>query len=131
MDYKFQTEKFALSNNSVHYLRGNFNYETVDYLLIDEFIIEKGPQINNWPIALIIGLCLIIGPSYLFAFSIFSGETHNIGMSVELSVLPFLFGLVATFQALKRGYVLKLKYNYKTVRLPIQQLQKKKQFDAF
>jgi hypothetical protein len=128
-DYKFQTDKFALSEKSVHYLRGPFNYDTVDYMLIDEFIVDKGAQINNWPIALIIGVSLIISPLMLFLYATKSGESHNIGMSVELGILPFLFGISATYQALRRGHVLIIKYNGKTVRLPFQSLKKTKQID--
>jgi hypothetical protein len=129
-EYKFWTDKFALSEKSVHYLRGRFNYETVDYLLIDQLIIDKGPQIRNWPIALLIGLVFIIAPFGLFLFSIMKGETHNIAMSIELGILPFIFGFAATYQSVKRGYILKLKYNHKTISLPIQQLKKTQQINS-
>jgi len=124
-EYLFVTDKFGLSEKCVHFLRGGYNYETLDFILIDSIVIDKGPQIKNWCLALIIGLTFVIASVYVIVLSFVKHEIHLTGIGIELAILPIFLGGYAIYQSTKRDYIFKISYNNKTISLPIEQLKRK------
>lgn len=54
--YYFETDQLGISETGIHLLRNRFNYETIEYSSIQEIRIEKGKQIKNWLLVLLLGI---------------------------------------------------------------------------
>jgi hypothetical protein len=134
--YKFETDQIGVSDHAVHLLRSGFNFDTLEFTTIDKITIEKGRQVNNWLLLLVVGLGLLgfgvftaikVVYEYFFAnnFQRFYIEQFVI------PVLPLAFGLSSIFYSLKTGAVLKISIKQKTKQFPIDELRKKSQMEAF
>jgi len=132
--YKFETNQFGLSEESIHLLRSGFNYRTIEFSSLKSILLSKGRQVNNWLIFLIFGLTLCsfglfttikVIYEYFFAnnFHHFYVEQFVIG------VLPLFAGVFSIYHSLKIGPVLLISTQNRTIRLPIEELKKKSQID--
>ncbi|NOS92617.1 MAG: hypothetical protein HOP30_11885 [Cyclobacteriaceae bacterium] len=112
-DYLLETREFGLSDKGIHLLRSRFNYQTIDYNDIDELVIEKGKELNNWALLLVIGLGLLLF-SFWYSFRLFgildSGEVRVIYIEeIIVPVIPFLAGLYFTYSSTRNATIMKVK----------------------
>lgn len=54
--YVFKTREFAISDLGFHLLRSGYCHKTVPFSGIKEVQIERGFEIHNWLVILILGL---------------------------------------------------------------------------
>ena len=125
--YKFETERFGLSDTGLHLLRGRYNYKTIAYAELDEIVLDKGHQVNNWFLSLIIGLALVAGSLFLACSAFLKHEWHAAYMGIVLTTLPVFLGAYIIYFSLKIGFVLKIRINEKVSSFPIEQLKKQSQ----
>jgi hypothetical protein len=63
--YLFETSEFGVSDSGIHLLRSGFNYQTIRWTEINSIKIEKGKELHNWAIILMLGLVIFIVGIYL------------------------------------------------------------------
>lgn len=133
-NYKFEIDHIALSDTGIHLLRSRFNYDTIDFLNINSIKIKRGRQINNWLLALVIGLLLLsfgifTGFKVVYEF-FFANNFHQ--FYIEQLLIPFFPTVVGSFliyNALKIGYILEILVDNKVKRFPIEEINKKGALD--
>jgi hypothetical protein len=57
-NYAFKAEKFAVSEDGLHLLRNEFNYETIPWTGIASVGVRNGKDLRNWLWVLFIGVLL-------------------------------------------------------------------------
>ncbi len=132
--YKFETDEFGLSGSGIHLLRSRFNYETIDLAVIDNIIIEKGRQVNNWIGLLVFGLVLFAFGSYMgiriiYEYFFAYNFTRFYIEQFVLPVLPLCIGIFSIYISIKRGPVILITAKNKRKRFSIGQLKRKSQID--
>lgn len=110
-NYLIETREFGLSDKGIHLLRSRFNYQTIDYNAIDELVIEKGKELNNWALLLVIGLGLLLF-SFWYSFRLFKildrSEVRVIYIEeIIVPVIPFLAGLYFMYSSTRNGITMK------------------------
>lgn len=110
-NYLIETREFGLSDKGIHLLRSRFNYQTIDYNAIDELVIEKGKELNNWALLLVIGLGLLLF-SFWYSFRLFKildrSEVRVIYIEeIIVPVIPFLAGLYFMYSSNRNGITMK------------------------
>ena len=133
--YQFETDLLGISKAGIHLLRNRFNYETIEYSLIDEIRIERGKQVRNWLLVLIIGLCLsglglFIAVKIIYEFFFADNFRHFYVEEFVLPVLPIAVGFYAIYASLRSGYVLIIVKGSKRKRIPIEELNRKSEVEA-
>jgi hypothetical protein len=135
-DYKFETGEFGISDNGIHLLRSRFNYETISFPDIDSLTIEKGKELNNWAVILVIG-------SALFAFSIYYAITVIITLYEDnytvfyinhffYPFIPFMMGSYCIYSSTRNAMVLRvLSIKGKKYKLSLKALEKASQLEDF
>ncbi len=135
MQFKFQTNEFAISEEGFHYLRNGYNYKTIDYSDILEFRLENGRQVNNWLVLLCIGVGLI-GFSIYYTFTLFNyiSDDNSTGPifveQIIIPIIPLFLGLYSLNLSLKMGASLVIiANNGRTKRFPLAKEKKKGEID--
>lgn len=111
--FNFQTAEFAISTESFHFLRNGFNYKTLNSHEVKELILEKGRQVNNWLLILLIGIGLV-GFSIYYSYTLFFYVTDNETSdpiyieSFVIPIIPMFLGLYSLFISLTTGPILRM-----------------------
>jgi hypothetical protein len=135
-NYYFETREFGISDNGIHLLRSRFNYETVQFDQVDCLTIEKGKELNNWIVILIIGLGLVAFSLYysLRLFNIIDNNEVNVIYIEEILVplIPFMLGGYCLYSSTRNGKILRLKtIKNKTDKFPLRELEKDNRIGQF
>ncbi len=136
INYYFETREFGISDNGIHLLRSRFNYETVHFDQVDSLTIEKGKELNNWIVILIIGLGLVGFSLYysLRLFNIIDNNEVNVIYIEEILVplIPFMLGGYCLYSSTRNGTILRLKtIKNKTDKFPLRELEKDNRIGQF
>jgi hypothetical protein len=136
INYYFETREFGISDNGIHLLRSRFNYETVHFDQVDSLTIEKGKELNNWIVILIIGLGLVAFSLYysLRLFNIIDNNEVNVIYIEEILVplIPFMLGGYCLYSSTRKGTILRLKtIKNKTDKFPLRELEKDNRIGQF
>ena len=127
--YYFETDKFGLSTDGIHLLRSRYNYKTIEFNSIEEIYIERGRQIKNWLLALIIGIALLIAGVYAgwnVLYDYFWGTRYRFYIEeFVVPVLPLFVGVYFIYISMKKGLVMKVISEHKILKLPLGDLNKK------
>src|SRR6476620_9493035 len=96
-DYKFETDQFGLSDTKIHLLRSRFNYGNIELSTVDKIIIDKGRQVNNWFLLLLVGLLLFTfgmftASKVIYEYFFANNFTRFYIEQFVLPVLPLLIG---------------------------------------
>ncbi|UZR97838.1 hypothetical protein [Chondrinema litorale] len=67
MEYIFESDFFAISDQGIHLLRNRYNYKTLDFKEIEQVILEEGKLVNNWILLYTIGL-IAVGFAVFYSF---------------------------------------------------------------
>lgn len=115
-EFLFQTTEFAMSEYSFHFLRNRFNYKTIDSAEISEVILERGRQVNNWLIILLVGIGLVTISLYysLKLFYYMTDDSSSGPIFIEsfvIPVIPMFLGIYSLYISLKTGARLKVIFN--------------------
>lgn len=111
--YIFQTSEFGVSGSGIHLLRSGFEYKTIAWNQVSSVKIERGRELHNWWIILLLGIALLGVGGYLTVrtIDIFMNKEH-----AELYVKMALFflipgiGLYFVLNSLRTGTILRIKY---------------------
>lgn len=134
--YYFETREFGLSDKGIHLLRSRFNYETFEYSDIDILTIEKGKELNNWLVILIIGLSMISFAIWysLRLFNIIDNDEVNVIYIEEILVplIPFMLGIYCLYSSTKNGTIVRIKTaKNKTEKLSLREIEKLDKLEEF
>lgn len=132
--YQFETDQLGVSETGFHLLRNRFNYETILFSEADEIRIEKGKQIKNWALVLIIGISLLglglfMGIKVVYEFFFADNFHHFYIEQFALPVLPITIGIYSIYSSLKSGFVLIIVREGKNKILPLEDLNKNSKTD--
>ncbi|OEK03188.1 hypothetical protein BFP97_17400 [Roseivirga sp. 4D4] len=135
-EFLFQTKEFAISEHSFHFLRNRFNYKTINATEVRDLILEKGHQVANWLIILVIGTCLLALSGYYFLrlFDYLGSDSSSGPIFIEsfvIPVIPMLLGAYCLYISLKTGARLRVTYgDNKSKHFPLVNVQKEGQIDS-
>lgn len=128
-EYHFESPEFGISDDGIHLLRSGFNYETIAFSQVDSLTIEKGRELNNWPVILAIGLALLsFGVYYMIGlFDVLVGDELNV-IYIEETLVPLgplLLGGYCVYTSMKNGTVLRIRtIKGKTDKFPLRHFEK-------
>lgn len=105
-EFLFETTDFAISEHSFHFLRNRFNYKTIDAKEVRQVVLERGHQVNNWLIILVVGIGLTsVGLYYsfkLFYYLLDDSSSDPIFIeSFVIPIIPILLGIYSLYVSLK------------------------------
>jgi hypothetical protein len=134
--YKFETNQFGISEAGIHLLRSRFNYETIAYKDIDEIRIERGRQVNNWVILLVLGWSFLIAGSvfgYKLLYEFFLGNSVSVFYFEQflVPVIPIMLGVYMVGSSLKVGWNIKVITKDRSKSLSIEEIKKKTELNEF
>ncbi|HYV90396.1 MAG TPA: hypothetical protein VE978_01375 [Chitinophagales bacterium] len=133
--YSFETANFGMDSEAIHYLRNRFNYKSIPFKDIESFTIRKGPDINNWWLAFILGLCFIAFALYEIVTLIgmfYSNDVHVIYIQrIILPLLPALVGTYLIVLSLRKTITLTIIYGVKKDQFSLREVIKKGNFENF
>lgn len=132
--YKFETDKFGISEKGIHLLRNKFNYKTIYKSEIDSIFIEKGKQVNNWLLLLVVGLILCSFGLYwsiklIYEFFFANNVSRFYYEQFILPIFPVFMGVYSVYTSLQRGLIMIVVTNKKVMRFPIGKLNGKLQIE--
>lgn len=133
-EYNFETREFGLSDKGIHLLRSRFNYETIEFSHIDTVTIEKGKELNNWFVILVIGLGLLAFAAY-YSWRIFqiivNREVSVISMEeVLVPLIPFMLGGYCVYSSTRNGTIMRVRTRkYATNKFPLKEIEEKGQLE--
>ena len=132
-EYYFETAEFGLSSRGIHLLRSRFNYETYDFQDIDTLTIEKGKELNNWVIILILGLGLtVFSVWYSYGLIDIVKEAHVIYVEqILVPVIPFMLGSYCIYSSTRDGTILRVHTIKKTDKFSLKEIEKAKKLEDF
>lgn len=109
-NFKLKEEQFAISDDGIHLLRNNFNYETIQFNQIDSITIKRGKEIKNWLVVLIIGIAVLtyaIFDSIQLYQAIFNDKVDRIYIErILMPLFPFLVGCLFIYISLRTTKVI-------------------------
>jgi hypothetical protein len=127
--YYFETDKFGVSDSGIHLLRSRYNYKTIEFKSVTEIYIRNGHQVNNWLLALIIGIALVLAGIYAgwnVLYDYFWGTRYNFYIEeFVVPVLPLFVGTYCIVVALRKGLVMEIVSESGTLKLPLEKAYKK------
>jgi hypothetical protein len=135
-NYHFRTKEFGISDTGIHFLRSGFNYETILFSEINEVKIERGKELHNWIIILLLGAVLLIFGIYISIPIInmiihFNFEGPRSAQIILFLTIPFV-GAYFVYNSFRTGILLKINYKQnKTHKLPLKEIAKEKKLDEF
>lgn len=135
-DYKFETDQFGITENKIYLLRSRFNYETIDFGVVDKIVIANGRQVNNWVVIFLMGLLLVgfglfTAIKVIYEFFFANNFTHFYMEQFLIPVLPLFVGVFSLYFSLKIAPVVTIVFNNRAKRLPIEQLKKLNKLSEF
>jgi hypothetical protein len=134
-NYAFQAEKFAVSENGLHLLRNEFNYETIPWTGIETVQVRNGKDLRNWLWVLFIGAVLTIYAVWdiihiLFIFK--DPNTRQIYIErLVIPVIPLALGLYSILISVRNTRVMVIKNTSKTYFLSLRYLVKNNKYPEF
>jgi hypothetical protein len=112
-EYHFETREFGVSDDGIHLLRSRFNYETIKFDEVDSLTIEKGKELNNWLIILLIGLALVsfsVYYSWRLVDVIGNAEVNVISIEeILVPLIPFMLGGYCLYSSTRNGIILRIR----------------------
>jgi hypothetical protein len=135
MDYKFESEYFAISDSSFHLLRSRFNFKTYKNNEVSQVILERGKLVNNWIVILTLGMSLIsfsLFFSYRLYYLLNTEQIPTIYIEeIVVPVIPFLFGIYCIYAALRSGPTIRVSFiDDKKKRFPLDKIEKNGNLDV-
>lgn len=134
-NYHFETKEFGISDTGIHLLRSRFNYETIEFTQLESLRVEKGKELNNWVVVLIIGLALVsFGVYYcLRMYDILDTGAVRVVNIEELLVplLPLLMGGYCVYSSTRNGIILRVRtVKGKAEKFPLKELEEDDKLNA-
>lgn len=134
--YNFEVEQFGVSETGIHLLRNRFNYETINFEDILEISIERGRQVNNWLLVLILGITFLAGA---LAYLVQAVYEYLYGHTVKMfyieqfvvPIIPIFLGTYMIINALKTGINVRITTRNKSKLLSIDALKKSEKLSDF
>ena len=135
-NYHFETREFGVSDNGIHLLRSKFNYETIEFNQVDTLTIEKGKELNNWIVILIIGLALVSFSAWysLRLFNIIDNHEVNVIYIEEILVplIPLMLGGYCLYSSTRNGTILRIRtIKNKADKFPLKEIEKENKVRPF
>jgi hypothetical protein len=136
INYFFETREFGVSDNGIHLLRSGFNYATIEFNQVDSLTIERGKELNNWIVILIIGLALVTLSVYysLRLFNIIDNNEVKVIYIEEILIplIPFMLGGYCLYSSTRNGTILRITtINNRANKFPLKELEKDNKGRAF
>lgn len=136
MSYQFETREFGISEKGIYFLRNRYNYKTVEFKKIERLIIERGKELNNWFLILIVGLILVFFSLYysLKLFQVFNNDEINRIYIEEIliPVLPLMLGGYCIYASTKNCTILRIiTIDKKGKKFPIKEIERKGELKVF
>lgn len=136
MEYKFESEQFAFSEEAIHLLRNRFEYKSYTFKQIEKIRIDHGKLINNWIVILLLGIGLTgfaIYHVYAIYLAFNSDELARFYIEeLAIPIISLLIGLYCLYSSLKSGPVIQIAFSDgKNKRFSLQKAKKENQIDAF
>ncbi|MEM6524637.1 MAG: hypothetical protein AAGF85_17560 [Bacteroidota bacterium] len=109
MTYKFESDKFAFSDNQLHLLRNKYNFRSFSNSEIHSISIRKGKQVNNWVVLLVLGMAMI-GFSIYYALRLHYLLSEGIIRSIYVEeilipLIPTMLGGYCVYSSVRNGIV--------------------------
>lgn len=127
MEYKFTSEKFAISDEGFHLLRNEFNFKTYKLADLSAIRIRKGFDLKNWLFVLCLGVFLIgfaINDS-ITIYNIFNNPDGIIYIERFLiPIFPLALGGYSLIISLRRSAVMDLNLINEKKRFSLRKLDK-------
>jgi uncharacterized membrane protein YqjE len=111
--YHFECREFGVSDQGIHLLRSGFNYETIEFNNLESLTIERGKELNNWPLVLSIGIAFLSFALYYLMrlYDVFFDPENRVtSIFVEeilVPIFPLLLGAYCIYSSLKNGIVMR------------------------
>jgi len=134
-EYRYKAEKFAVSDDGLHLLRNEFNYETISWNEIGSIEVHNGKDLKNWLWVLLIGIALTVYAMWdifqiLFIFK--DPNVHRIYVErLVIPVIPLSLGVYSIFIALRNTRVMIVKSAKKSYYLSLRYIINRRQFMEF
>lgn len=131
--YKFETDQFGISINSLHLLRNRYNYKTIDFNKIDSIIIKKGNDLKNWLWVLIVGFGLLTFVVFDL-ISIYDYFLESNVIQIErllIPLFPFFLGLYSVIISFRKSTIMIVHDENKEYYFSLRSLIKADNYDAF
>ncbi|MGC3946417.1 MAG: hypothetical protein QM762_18165 [Chryseolinea sp.] len=109
--YYFKTEEFGISDEGFHLLRSGFNYKTIMFSEITRIRIERGKELHNWWLVLILGLGLLALGVYMSLGAIRILLRENLSprhAKLSLLLLIPVVGGYFVYNSFQTGLVIKI-----------------------
>ncbi len=133
--YKFETEQFGITEISLNLLRNRFNYLSIDFKDINSITIEKGNDLKNWLLVLIIGLGLLSYVVYdLISMYIFFTNNDGGVIYIErllMPLFPLLLGIYSVIISFRKALIMKVHVKKKRFYFSLRDLTKKGIYSDF
>jgi hypothetical protein len=134
-DYKFQAEKFALTDDQLHLLRNGFNYEVIPLSTVTAIEVQDGKDLKNWWWVLSIGIALC-GYAFWDILQIIlmlrDDDTYSIyAQRLVIPIIPMALGIYSIRIALRNTRVMIVKTGTKSYYFSLRDIIKRNQFLAF
>jgi hypothetical protein len=135
-NYHFETREFGISDHGIHLLRSRFNYETIEFNQVDSVTIEKGKELNNWIVILILGLVLV-SFSVWYSLRLFNiignNEVNRIYIEeILVPLIPFMLGGYCLYSSTRNGTILRVRtIKNKAEKFPLKELDKENKLRPF
>jgi hypothetical protein len=132
-NYHFRTQEFGISDTGIHFLRSGFNYETISFSEINEIKIERGKELHNWVIILMLGIMILTFGIYISISTIkmiLELKFGIVGVKIILFLtIPFV-GAYFIYNSFRTGTLLKVNYKQnKRHKFPLKEIAKEKKLD--
>jgi hypothetical protein len=134
VQYLFQTNEFAVSEQGIHLLRSGFNYQTIDWSCIEEIEMSRGKEHHNWFGTFTFGMVIFIAGIYMafiISETLFYEEISNAYKMMIFFFIP-CFGAYIVYSSMQTGIILKLtERTGKRYKLPLKEIVKARKLREF
>lgn len=134
--YQYETEKVGFTAEGIHLLRNKFNYQTIHYADVKEIRLDKGRQIKNWLVTLVLGVVLLslgffLGFSVIYAYFFDDDVRRFYAEQFAAPVIPLFLGAYALYICFQTGYLLVINADAKSQKIPVGNFDVKYDIDQF
>jgi large-conductance mechanosensitive channel len=135
-EYYFETQEFGISDDGIHLLRSRYNYKTINFSNLESVTIEKGKELNNWIIILIVGV-LFVSFSIYYTVRLYQVITnHEVNVisfgEILVPLIPLMLGAYCIYSSIKNGTILRTKTTQQeTDKFPLSKLEKENKLHEF
>jgi hypothetical protein len=137
--YSYVTSEFGLTSGSIHLLRNEFSYNTLNFSEIDSIEIKRGKAFKNWLLVFCFGFGLFTFSTY-YIVDLMSPINHlnKLVTNGELIIviflpplLPFFLGIYTMINSLKDTTIMKVGIQNKNYYFSLKELIKNKSYNDF